>query len=738
MASTDRVAAGGPAFPIAESLVGAALFLVASISILLTWVPGVSSISLFWPGCAITAALLIRLPRVRWASAAVSIAVALLLANAVVARRPMDVSCLFSLVNLTEIALMVGVFRFAYPLPYPELSIEQAAIMTVIFGVAIPGVCAVGGGAAQTVFYGIPWLEATLNWWSSHTLGACLFGPPIVLFSRTRLKRLLRGHTRWQSMVALALSCAITALAIRYVRFPFVLVGFPLLIAAFRFGGFGTSVLALCNALTILILWGFGIKPFGLERVGSSGSLAGLPVIAVLASVMPAVAVGLGADARRALLRALRGSERHFRTALEHSPIGILVAELDGKWTYTNLALQKMLGYSAEEFRAMPPGGPSSDSEWKASQARWGKLLTGEIDYYDVERRFQHKDGGWIWAHVAVSLMRDPDGHPLRLIAQIESLEARVQAEERLAEEREKLKITLHSISDAVVTTDASAQVTYVNAAAVSLLGLTSESVEGRHINEIVSLRDPHSSRAAVSLVAKTMTSGKNFQREAPCELHRPDGGVYYVRDTVSPLVDAAGNQTGMVVVFRDATEDMARERELRRDALHDSLTGLYTRAEFQRQLRRTHERSRHLNRPAAVMAIDLDRFKALNDAAGHAAGDAMLCKVADALRATVRSADIVARLGGDEFALVLENCTAERAVSIAQLLSQALNPLEMKWEGTPYTTGASIGVATSPEGFATEQEWMRAADKACYAAKASGRGAVRIAEPVGGRAAIT
>src|SRR5262249_36536758 len=159
---------------------------------------------------------------------------------------------------------------------------------------------------------------------------------------------------------------------------------------------------------------------------------------------------------------------------------------------------------------------------------------------------------------------------------------------------------------DAVVTTDAVGKITYVNTAAETLLGMSMGSAADRRIDEILVLRDPYPSKVAVNLVARTMTSGRHFRRESPCEVHRPDGSVCYVTDIVSPVVDSAGHPVGMVIVFRDATEDVARERELRRSALHDTLTGLYTRAEFQRQLRRAYEKSVHLGRPAAVIAIDL------------------------------------------------------------------------------------------------------------------------------------
>jgi diguanylate cyclase len=538
-----------------------------------------------------------------------------------------------------------------------------------------------------------------------------------------------RPTTRVCSSAFAPLVCLVGCyLTIRYVRFPFVTLGLLLLIAAFRMGGLGASLMSVCFGLTVTSLWILGIRPIGLDPIAStSGSLLGLPVIAFLATLMPPIAVGLGSDARRAAARALRVSERRFRESMEHSPIGMLISDLNGKWTYTNIALQQMLGYTAEEFRALPPGGPSKAEDWKESEARWKRLLSGEVDFYDIVRSFQHRDGHWVWANVAVSALRDEEGLPIHLIAQIESLEARRRAEANVAEERERLRITLQSIDDAVITTDAQTHITYINAAAESLLGLDMNAVEGRRVDEVIHLLDPETSKAAANLMGQSALHRKVFRRERACLLIRTDGTFCHVTDIVSPVLEATGVLGGMVIVFHDVTLDVDRTRDLQHRAMHDPLTGLSNRAEFEEQLRTVFAKARHLDRPAAVMAIDLDRFKAVNDAAGHVAGDAVLCKVAAACRLAVRSSDIVGRLGGDEFAIILDNCAEDRAKHIGQQLLQALNPLEIEWGGSRYTTGASIGLTMNTMDLSDEKAWLESADQACLEAKRQGRGQLLI-----------
>jgi diguanylate cyclase len=713
--------------PIAEIMVAVVFFASASASTLFTRVAG--GIALFWPANAIAAAILIRLPRVRWGVALGMFTLAAIVGNLTTAHRAWDVAALFALLNIAEIGILTLMFRSVWRFAYPRISVEQAAIMVAVFGIGIPGMDAVLAGIVIRARLGTVYFEGVLQWWGSHAVGACLFGPPIILLSREALQRLAGRRFAIENVVVLAACLVGTYLLVRYVRFPFIGIGVMLMIAAFRVGGFGAALWSLLCGLEVTGLWGFGLRPLGVDTTIATTSLEGLPVVALLATVLPPTAVGLGTDARRRMARALRAGERRFRESMDHSPIGMLISDIDGRWNYTNLALQRMLGYTAEEFSAMPPGGPSEIGEWRASESRWSRLLSGEIKFYEVERRFQHKDGSWVWTHVAVSIVHDDDGKPLHLISQIESLEARRRAEEKFVAERERLRITLQSIDDAVITTDAQTRITYLNARAQHLLALDLAAVEHRRVDEVMYLSDPATSKAAPNLIGRSVVHGRVFRRESPCLLHRADGTFCYVTDTASPVLDMAGVVTGIVIVLRNSTAEFDRERELAHQAIHDSLTGLFNRAEFERRIRDVFVKGRHFDeRPAALLAIDLDRFKLVNDTGGHQAGDAVLRKVAEICRHNVRGSDTVARLGGDEFAIVLDNCPEQRAVAVAEQLLLGLNPLQLDWGGITYRTGASIGLAMRTEHVASVEEWLAAADAACYAAKHAGRGELKLA----------
>jgi diguanylate cyclase (GGDEF)-like protein len=191
--------------------------------------------------------------------------------------------------------------------------------------------------------------------------------------------------------------------------------------------------------------------------------------------------------------------------------------------------------------------------------------------------------------------------------------------------------------------------------------------------------------------------------------------------------VDANDTNAGTIWSINDITEEVAERERLEWSAAHDPLTGLANRKVLQQRLARVFE-SRPRSLPAEVVMIDLDHFKPINDQAGHAAGDAMLKAVAAAITARVRASDLVVRLGGDEFALLLERCTHDVALRVADNVRRTIADIALPWEGRMLSVGSSLGVATLTAETPSVEAWLAAADAACYEAKASGRDTVRAA----------
>ena len=359
---------------------GLAVLVSACVAIELTRVPG--GIALVWPSDAIAAALLIRFRHLRCGRAALAVIAAFILANLLIGHRPWTMAVLFGSVNLTEIALMVAAFRFARVAPYPNITIGHAALMTAVFGIAIPGAMAVVGGFLLHALLGLPRGQGTLQWWSSHAIGACLAGPPIILFSIKSTKRLMSGRFGVQNAMTALLSLIACYLTIRYVRFPFVTMALLLLVTAFQMGGFGASIMSVAFGLLITNLWILGIRPLGLDpAAATSGSLIGLPVIALLATVMPPIAVGL--EQRCAARRHPRAQDE--RAALFANRWNIPRSACCSRiWTVSGdirTALFNRCSVTAPRSSVRAPAGPARPRDrvtGRMSRERWGGLLRGE------------------------------------------------------------------------------------------------------------------------------------------------------------------------------------------------------------------------------------------------------------------------------------------------------------------------------------------------------------------------
>jgi diguanylate cyclase len=231
--------------------------------------------------------------------------------------------------------------------------------------------------------------------------------------------------------------------------------------------------------------------------------------------------------------------------------------------------------------------------------------------------------------------------------------------------------------------------------------------------------------------VAAAFAAGEAYVDDVP--MRHANGSRFWAHLRGRPVA-AGDSEAGTIWTVTDVTAEVAARAQLEWSANHDRLTGLANRQAFEQRLARCFEAPSSAL-PSALVMIDLDRFKPVNDAAGHAAGDAMLQQVAGALRARLRTRDMAARLGGDEFALLLEHCPLEAAMGVAEDVRSAITALELAWGDHRLRVGASLGVAALAPDMQSMAAWLHAADEACYAAKAAGRNTVRAAPP--GRPAL-
>jgi len=296
-----------------------------------------------------------------------------------------------------------------------------------------------------------------------------------------------------------------------------------------------------------------------------------------------------------------------------------------------------------------------------------------------------------------------------------------------LSREAERTRVTLRSIGDAVITTNAQGLVEYLNPAAEQLTGWLHAQAVGQRSELVFNTVNQHTRLPAENPVARCLSERTTVSLDDDTVLIARDGREYGIDDSAAPIFDRDAALCGAVLVFHDVSHQRAKHLQVAHRATHDHLTGLTNRAEFERRSAAMFDSTRAHGTSHAMCCIDLDRFKIVNDSCGHAAGDQLLQQVANLLQRCVRSVDTVARLGGDEFGLLLENCDLDAARGIAQKVCDAVAGLRFEYEARQFHVGASIGLVPIDRRWDSAVAAQQAADSCCFAAKAAGRGRVNI-----------
>jgi diguanylate cyclase (GGDEF)-like protein/PAS domain S-box-containing protein len=304
-------------------------------------------------------------------------------------------------------------------------------------------------------------------------------------------------------------------------------------------------------------------------------------------------------------------------------------------------------------------------------------------------------------------------------------IEARSEAEQRLYAEKERAQVTLHSIGDAVITTDADGRVAYMNPVAERDTGWNSDEAAGRPLTEVFNIVSELTGKPAENPVAKCLRDGVVVALANHTALTRRDGSVISIQDSAAPIRERNGRIIGVVMVFHDVSKEREMARDLHHQARHDSLTGLFNRREFEHRLTLLLRSAREDNMSHALLYLDLDQFKVVNDTCGHLAGDELLKQLSKTFRLCLRESDTVARIGGDEFGVLLESCPRDNALRTADVLRETIKGFRFDWQGSRFEVGASIGLAMISAESRGATELLSMADMACYAAKEKGRNRV-------------
>jgi diguanylate cyclase (GGDEF)-like protein/PAS domain S-box-containing protein len=451
-----------------------------------------------------------------------------------------------------------------------------------------------------------------------------------------------------------------------------------------------------------------------------------------------------GWDANLHLMLKLVGSS--FATGLERLRVQRYLARLeernalslpaanDGMWdfdvenntVYYSPRWRKMLGYDEHDVNVTPDWRRLVHPDDLARvQAMIRDHIAGKTPMFESVHRMRHVKGDWRWVVSRAQARVDASGRLRRLVCVEFDITERKLYEDALFKEKESAQITLQSIGDGVITTDGHMIVEYLNPTAEELTGWKFEEAQGRGVDEIFRGFHEETCEPLENPLSVAIRRARAIKSVRPTLLIKRDGNEMYIESTASPIRDGSGAVCGGVLVFHDVSESRELNRKLSYHASHDILTGLVNRREFEARLERSLRSAKARETQYALCHLDVDQFKIINDTCGHSAGDALLGQVGALLKTKIRWRDTLARLGGDEFGVLLESCSLDDALVMAEQLRETMRNYKFVWEERTFRLGCSIGVVPITGDSEDVATVLSSADSACQAAKEGGRNRV-------------
>ncbi len=413
--------------------------------------------------------------------------------------------------------------------------------------------------------------------------------------------------------------------------------------------------------------------------------------------------------------------DQRYRTLFEESRDAVYITARDGRFLDVNRSFLEMFGFVRGELLQRNAADLYVDVTdrllfQQAVEQR------GAVREYEV--RFKRRDGSVLHALLSAAAYRNARGEVLWYQGIIHDLSARKHAEAALQRSEHFARTIVSSVGEGVIVYDRELRYQVWNRFMEELTGLTAQQVIGKHAFEPF----PHLEEYGIDLLLRRALNGERVRSEDTPYRVPMTGRDGWVTALYSPHIAPDGEIIGVVAIIHDVTERKRAEEQLQHNAFHDSLTGLPNRALFLDRLERLIKHAqRHVQHVFAVLFLDLDRFKVVNDSLGHAVGDDLLIAIGRRLEACLREGDSVARLGGDEFAVLLDDVRdVNEATRVTDRILRELSaPFFLR--GHEVFTSSSIGIALSSTGYARSGDLLRDADTAMYRAKTAGRGRYEV-----------
>lgn len=397
--------------------------------------------------------------------------------------------------------------------------------------------------------------------------------------------------------------------------------------------------------------------------------------------------------------------------AIEQSPVSIVITDTRGKIEYVNPKFERITGYQLKEVQGKTPRVLRSEATTTDYRALWQELK--EKGQWRGEFHNQKKNGEHYWEQARISAIKDAQGEVTHYIAVKEDITEQKHAHAKL----KTAAAVFNATQEGIMTTNATLEITAINPAFTRITGYSASDVLGRKPSILSSGKHDQT-------FYEKMWQTLNEQGQWAAEIwnKRKDGSLYPEWLSISVVRDEAGNVQQYIAVISDITERKNQQEKIQYQAYYDALTGLPNRSLLLERISQSLLYSERYKQLSALLFIDLDRFKRINDTMGHEAGDALLIEVSARLSQIVRKSDTVSRFGGDEFVVLLNNISSiEHCTSVAQkIIKEMSKPFII--QGFEVFSGASIGITLLPEDADNAKELLRLADLAMYKAKENGR----------------
>jgi diguanylate cyclase (GGDEF)-like protein/PAS domain S-box-containing protein len=412
--------------------------------------------------------------------------------------------------------------------------------------------------------------------------------------------------------------------------------------------------------------------------------------------------------------QALRDSEARFRQTFELAGSGIAHVDLDGYFLRVNRSLCAILGYASEELVGRTVRDLSHPDDHGKTDAGRARVRSGELESARFQKRYLRKDGAPVWVDLTVAVVRDGEGRPLYEIAVFDDDTERIKAELALRDSAEELRLFADNVPAMTVSWDENLHCLFANKRYAEFFGIPIENILGRHVREILG----DAVYREIEGYFTQMLQGHPVTYE---RTHRmKNGELRHIEIKLLPHTANQGRVLGGFSVTTDITEHKLAEERIQRVAHHDSLTGLPNRLLFYDRLLQAISMAKRDAGQIALLYLDLNGFKQVNDALGHAAGDELLQGVAARIRQLLRDSDTVARIGGDEFTVILPGIGGrEEAEAVAGKITAAVAaPFQLGGHEQNVNVGTSAGIAVYPADGLDADALIKAADAAMYSAK--------------------